>query len=527
MFRSSRFSLGVAGLVLLGAVLQSWSKLPTDRALAGALLAGLVALLTTAWRKPAGAEEPEAEVPAQDVEQTDLELREKFRRLQDAYRALETSSRRDRVAVELFETRIGPPTGFADRLARRIATITRSRSATLYSVSTVGGSLVRCGGYGDNAPEPGETELLISQPMNPELTPEDALQTLREAGSNRAGIPISLEGKVVGLVEVEGISPTRCEEARLHVEDMQAEIAQLLTEFQQKEDLVRRSGEAELLYELRGVREGAESRLAVAERFVRELSEILPTENIGVFLLDQSKPIPLARVGNSLLLIEDLSFAAGPGIEGWIQIGSPELLMHDVRQDGRCPQEAALKARIGSYLLVPISNDGLTQGFVAAARPAAGLLGYKAAETLRLAAVELAHALFPSATRGLMTPTEFHKFASEQDGVLAQFQVLRVEALEASFGKVGMSHAMRQFSQRLRARLPESAGMCRRPQGEFLAFIPKLTPSQAESWVNEVVAYSSMIDLRTPDGNRRIPLSLRGKVAGTRSKNQRNEPVFG
>lgn len=449
-------------------------------------------------------------------EQTDLELRETFRKLRDAYRALETASRRDRVTVELSEARTGHPGDVPHRLASRLATMTGARSVVIYTVASYGNSMVVKGAYGDLSPNETQSTLDVDPKQSMAVLIDrgtQAARALREDESSVASVPLVHEGRVVGLVSLSHLNPGRLEEARLIAEDAAEDIAALVVEARDKEEIDRRLREAEILYDLRSLEEGAESPATVAERYVNELGQMLEADHVAVYMLQEGGAQILAKSGIDVTLIEDMSFAGGQGISGWMSIEAPELLLHEVQKDSRCPAGSALRSRMGSYLVIPLESDSGVGGFVSAACNVCGGLGKEAAETLRLAALELGRALFPSKAAGVMTPGEFHRFIGKRAGHLVQLQPSRRQAIEGRFGRPAFTHCMRRLTNRLRLRLPRGAAVCRRPEGDFLVFLPKVSEEDARNWANETVAYASMIGLRTPDGAHVVPMSLRARVA--------------
>ena len=239
---------------------------------------------------------------------------------------------------------------------------------------------------------------------------------------------------------------------------------------------------------------------------------MIDADHLAVHEIHEGRMGLLAKSGIDVSLIDDMSFAGGKGVEGWFGIDAPELLLHEVRKDARCPPSFRA-IHIGSYLVIPLESDAGVVGYVSAACNASGGLGREAAESLRLAALELAKALFPSRAAGVMTPSEFQRFMGRKAGHLVFLQPVRRETIESRFGRPAFSHCMRRLTGRLRLRLPSGAAVCRRPEGDFLVFLPDAEEDAARNWANETVAYASMIGLRTPDGTHVVPMALRARVA--------------
>ncbi len=503
-----------AGAVLAAYAVTSNGTPPPRPVLLHACAVLAIGLLLEERRRSILVEEEPVLVRSEDM--ADLELRETFRKLRDAYRALETASRRDRMSVELAEARAGHPGDVPRKLASRLATLTGARSVVIYTVASFGSGLVVKGTYGDLSQDEVEASLdvdpkqslsdLIAKSMN-------AVRALREDESSVASVPLVHEGRVVGLVSLSHLSPTRLDEARLITQDASEEIAALVVEARDKEDVDRRLREAEILYDLRSLEEGAETPEVVATRFANEICQMINADHVGVYKLQGNQAMLVAKSGLDVNLLEDMSFAGGQGVSGWLGIESPELLLHEVRKDGRCPADVAVRSRMGSYLVIPLESESGVTGFVSAACNTSGGLGREAAEALRLAALELGRALFPSRVAGVMTTNEFHTFIGKRPGHLVLLQPLKRQAIENTFGRPAFAHCMRRLTGRLRLRLPRGAAVCRRPQGDFVVFLPRAEEADARNWANETVAYASMMGLRTPDGTHVVPMALRARVA--------------
>jgi hypothetical protein len=232
-----------------------------------------------------------------------------------------------------------------------------------------------------------------------------------------------------------------------------------------------------------------------------------------VFLVDGDRTVELAQVGQRVDLLNQMSFATGPGVAGWMGVDAPELILYEVRKDLRWSPEDSLRSRVGSFLLMPLEGEGEVRGFVSAACQTSGGLQKEHAETLRIASLELARTMFPATSSGVMTRSEFATFMGSRPGHIVLLQPLKRQALETSFGRPAMAHVIRRFTYRLRLRLPEGAGLCRRQEGDFVVFLPDAEQAFASRWANEMVAYASMIGLRTPDGAHVVPLAFRARVA--------------
>ncbi len=449
-----------------------------------------------------------------------LDLRENYRKLRDAYQDLDRRSRRDRRAALLGEARNGPASGFFRRLAERLAQLSSAEKVVLYTMAGYGGQFVVRSTHGDLPPEMQEAAIEVDPKLAPILIRESAersIQALRQDAGGFANMLLLNEGKVVGMVALWHDSDDTLEEARREIDDSATTIAAMISDALRREDVERRLRESELLYDMAALASGAESRTSVAARFTREIFEMLGADHVGIYLLDGGELTPLSREGADVRLLESMSFATGPGLNGWMGVEAPELLLADVRADSRCPASAAIKARVGSYCVIPLQCGEQPFGVLTAATHRTGGLDLPAMEVLRVSGSELSHALAKyeseGGAEGVMNPREFQTHVGTSAGSLVVLEALRRDQLVESLGRAAVNHALRKFARRVRARLPVGGAVCRRPEGDYLVFLPGFAETAASRWANELSATASMIGLRTPDGSTKIPLALRAKVA--------------
>lgn len=446
------------------------------------------------------------------------ELKTRYAQLRDAYRELEQNSRRDRATSVLASAMSGDAMGWARRLAVGIADITGSGRVVLYSKAEYGPNLVVRAIEGEDGPEEAIPLDLRAPLAHHRIAAQEAIAENRSASEHPFEVMMLVHhGQVVGMVQYEHPTQEGLDVARGVLDIAGGTLASLIVDGQRREDTERRRREAELLYDMAALASGAESAAVVATRFCRELMDALRADHVGIYYIELEGPRPLARQGADVRLLENMSFAEGRGLPGWVRIDSPELLLFDVRSDSRCPAGEAIKARVGSYFVLPLEFGSGTFGFLSAATQRTGGLDLGAAETLRIAAAELSHSLSRhrevSVPEGLMTPREFHGHVGSRRGSLVVLDVIRMERLVDLFGRPALSHALRRFSRRMAARLPRGGAICHHSDGSFLAFLPEADETVAALWANELAATASMIGLRTPDGSSRIPLAVRTKVA--------------
>lgn len=486
--------------------------------LAGALAVGL--LLAEERVVAAIAKPVQAEVYGTVEAKPDgfLELRENYRKLRESYQDLQGRAKRDHAAVLLSQGRDGSTVTSFSTLADQITELTGAQSVVIYSTAGYGRALVVRATVGDLPPETATTALDVDINNAPVVIRDQvnrATRALRPDAAAHVNTVLTRGGKVIGMVTLGHSSQVRLEEALQTFEDASDQVAAIVHDVSRRIDSERRLKESELLYEIATLAEGSESRAEVAGRFVKEVAELLAADHVGVFLIDGDETLLLAKEGRDVRLLEQLSFAGGPGMKGWLGIGGSELLMFDVREDSRCPNAIALKARVGSYFLCPLMDGHEIYGFVTAACDRNGGLDLGAAESLRTVTGELASVLirFDGRTNGeIVTPVEFKK-ALHRKGCLVVMDPLRKEQMTNTYGRPALTHALRRFARQIRAKLPEGGVICRRQDGDLLVFLPSMAEAAAISWANEMAASASLMALRTPDGSARVPFAVRAKVA--------------
>ncbi|MBC8066452.1 MAG: hypothetical protein H7Y17_16595, partial [Chlorobia bacterium] len=256
----------------------------------------------------------------------------------------------------------------------------------------------------------------------------------------------------------------------------------------------------------------------LASRVFRELFETIEADHVGIYLLEGNDVLQLANQGARIKLLDALKLTAGTGLQGWLNSDSPEIVVFDARDDHRIDPQEALKRRVGCFVLMPLTTASETIGFVTAATHGRGGLDKPQIESLRISSLELSQALVRLEGKsvepeGVMTPGEFGKRVQGATGSFVYLQPLRKEQLTETFGKPAIDQALRKFVSQLRRSLPKGGCICRRDEGDYVVFLPKVGVEKASSWSTEVTASSAMIAIRTPDGSAKIPLALRAKVA--------------
>lgn len=500
----------IASAALLGS--QAAYHEPITGEVLGQVMGVLMVGVVTGRRR-----EVEREIEIGGIPDALADLKERYRELRVAYQELEVRSRNDRASASLSSCVLGDPQGWGTRIASRIAALVGAERVVLYVRAEYGPSFVVKSVCGEPGNEQAFEANFTLAPAQTRYQADKSIRAMLPAGTRFETAIINHGGHLIGLVQIEHRLADALETARLDLEEIAPYIAEAMAEGQRREDTDRRRREAELLYDMASLATGAESSSVAAARFVRELAETLHADHVGVYMIELEGARPLARQGVDVRLLERMSFAHGPGLPGWVKIDAPELLMFDVRADSRCPSDEALKARIGSYLVIPIEVGGGVFGYLSAASYRTGGLDLGAVETLRVAAAELGHSLSRmregGLPEGLMNPREFFAHVGGRPGSLVVLDPIRLEKILDTFGRPAVAHALRRFSRRVAARLPQGGALCRRAEGDFLAFLPECDEAFASRWANEIAATASMIGLRTPDGSNRIPLAIRARIA--------------
>ena len=506
-----------APVALAGAALAAGEIGRTLPALGACALASLAVLMSSPLPSPlsqSAIQSPEAETQEDEVL---LELRLAFRKLREAYRELEASTRRERLLAGLGDaTLVGTGSPF-ERVAERLRKLCGASGLVIYTVAGYDDLFTVRAAVGDLPPSQSLQPLEVSAKLAPGAIREQAdvlLDSLRgeTPGTN---VPLMHEGRVVGVVAASLARPD--EKAHAILDQAAPWVAALVADQSRRETVERRLKETELLYGLATATDGASGRADMAARAVRDLKEMLGADAVSIALVEDGVLVPLASEGLRAPILEAMSFGAGGGVGGWVAVGAPEIVMPDVRGDARCASQEALRARIGSFVAIPMNILGELGAVLCAATSRVGGLDVGHIETLRAAAAEIGRRFGQPLTKGadgdgLLLPTEFATRLL-RGGALVTLDPMRLDHHEAVFGRPALAHALRTLGHRVKARLPEGAAACRTPEGRLLVWLPEASESQAIAWANETAAVASMIGLRTPDGTRRIPIAVRAKAA--------------
>jgi putative methionine-R-sulfoxide reductase with GAF domain len=467
--------------------------------------------------------------PVEAVPEDYLELRENYRSLRDHVRAVEDRAKSDRLGAELARMIDADDPDLPSQIAQRARAVCGADGLALFVRPVGGDACVAFATDGDVPTAAKDAAFDLRAAQNESQLLAQIELALQPTGDHRsvAVEVLRLDGQTVGLACVFARQQTRLSEAwaamRSVAEDLAASLARMATRSAER----RRLTQAETLYAVASVAAGAESPASLAARVVREIAEAVSVDHLSIHRLDGRESVLLAQHGKPMRPVEEMSFAAGPGIEGWLAIGAPELVMTDARQDQRLPGEVALKRRIGSLVVVPLPGGEEPMGFLVAACHRMRGLDDRDVDALRTVAAETALALErleggANGPQGLATPGEFARhLQAAGPGSLVYLEVVRAEELRERFGAPALDHAVRGLARRLRARLTQGGLLCRRSEGDYVAFLPGAEDDAARAWANEATTMAAMLAMPTPDGRSSVPLALRAKVAEVNRQSDR------
>jgi GGDEF domain-containing protein len=525
----------IAAFALLGA--DQWSNQgapPTPIVLGHALGVLAVGLLLNHRRIVVSVAKPvlpEWKEPLETVEPDGFaELRENYRKLKDLYESLERRSRRDRHVNELRGCLAGDAVRFPRRLAAQLKTLSGASSLALYTVAEQANSFVI------RAVEGASGEAMRSSILRVGLQEaagslqqqaERAMATLldEEDGTLFRNVVLTHRGRMVGLVCLRDESRHALDEAAETVGELAPLAAELIAEANGRHCAESRLKRAELLYEVGCAATGAGSRNALAARVVAQLAEMVDAEYLSVSWIADGELYPAATQGPALKPLDAMSFAQGPGLLGWLRVGAPEIAAADVAEDARCVRAEMNRLRLQSLVLAPIGWAEEPLGYLFLGSPRAGAIGVETVEAARMVAAEL----FQAATRtetaalgeGMMLPGELQRLiAGKPGGSLVYLQPAKREETDETFGRPTVELALRQLALRLRAKLPAGGALCRRPEGDFVAYLPDWEDAAARAWASEASAIASSIGIWVDQDGKRVPIPLRAKVAPVGSETE-------
>lgn len=453
-----------------------------------------------------------------------LELREKFRQLKDHTQELERKTRRDRLVAQLFDVQPASPEGFPQLLAEKLAEITGAEGMSIYTPAILADAMVVRASAG-TLPEAIRTAMIdTSQTLNDAQMrhkADKALRALRTEDEKQLAVSVLLKdrGKLIGMLVLSHRTVGRLDEALARAEEAAPYVAALIARADREMNQWRRLRETEVLYSISSLCVGSDSMDSAGQRVLRDLWEMLTLDHLSLIMIQGEEVRVVATKGASAQPTELLRLPRGAGLAGWIAEGAPEFAAVQTGDDARIDRNAALKSRVGSMALLPIRVGADLRGLLVASTHSPGGVDLNEVETLRLVALELGQAFARLEAgeweaEGLVTPQEFQRLVGRSEwGHLVYLEPLRLDSLIHQFGRPAFEHGVRALARRLRPSLPPGSLLCRRSEGDFVAFLPEMIEEEARSWMNQASTLAAMTPISTPDGKVRIPLGLRGKLA--------------
>ncbi|MEQ1823814.1 MAG: GAF domain-containing protein [Fimbriimonadaceae bacterium] len=491
--------------------------------LIGSMLGRRVTLVQPRIVVPTELDQPVAASNPDDPTESDefLAIREQFRKLKAAYGDLEKKSRRDRLSVKILEASF--PTGekFFDLLASKVMEITDADAVSVFTLAEFDDVFVRKGIAGEMHADIADHAFPMDRSLSIGRVKHGIEKQIIKripAGSGGYGSHMLIcRSKPVAMILFRSADSGRVDEIEGILEEISASVAALIVEEVEKARIQRRLSETETLYQLATISSGATDPENLALRLMREAGDIVDADHFGIYWIEEQEPVIAASRGHLLPVFETLSFATGPGFEGWLGAGAPEMAVFETREDGRCRPAEALKRRIGGFCIVPLRVGTDLFGFMLAATHRAGGLDTSDLITLRVFGSELGQAISRVTSagprqEGLATPGEFQKIATGA-GSIVHLEPLRKESIIDVFGVAAFERALKDLSRIIRSSLPAGGAICRRNQGDLVAYLPGIEAEDAARWANEVAASASMVTVASADGKSKAPLGVRAKAA--------------
>lgn len=453
-----------------------------------------------------------------------FELRENYRKVRDRARDLERKGRRAQIVASVFDALSDPVEDPLARVARGLCETLKVGGLTLYSTDHAGDALIVQSASG-TVPERIIDESFPVPDFSSEWQLRDrldlALSALRspEDEGHVGSVVLKDKGRIVGLLALYDKSSECVQAAREAAQESADDIARSLKSAQAKRTQRQRLREAETLYLAASASLGAETPTTLAARLCREFYDRGALDCLAVYFSQDDELAVAAIEGNRMRILDSLQLDDAEEPQSWLALGGPEVVVLDARNDPRIAKEDSIKNRIGSLAVLPLAFDERVTGCLIAGTHRVQGLTQESVESLRLLASELALGIAriespSSGPSGLANPAEFHDAVrGRQDGRLVYFEVLRRDELIERFGLPALEQALQRLSSRLRAQLPAGGLVCRRQEGDFIAFVRTDDEEFARLWAGRVAAQASLVCLASADGRHKAPLAVRAKVA--------------
>ena len=346
----------------------------------------------------------------------------------------------------------------------------------------------------------------------------DLLSLSLEPERPTTNVVLQFEGKVIGILTINARDRDQLFEAQESIQSCIALISSLVMEEQRRDSMKRRLTEVEVLYAVVSNAEGACTKTEIAARIAKDFQDVLQVEHLSISSIEDEESRLLALEGRELNLLGSMTFENGGGLIGWLNTGSPEIIMTDARTSSLLPSDAIVRNRIGSYVIIPIPGENGPVGYLTAASGRIGGIDASEVSTLRSATAELSR-LFAkpedhdAIDEGILSPRRFVEAVGKTEGVMVTLVPLQYKEYERKYGKPAIAHAMRTLGLRIRPHIPNGSLMCKHPDGLIMVYVIGGDREAVSMWANELVAKAMGADLKTPDGAAKMPLQLRAKVA--------------
>ncbi|ARU42063.1 hypothetical protein CCB80_13295 [Armatimonadetes bacterium Uphvl-Ar1] len=486
----------------------------------------VVGLLTNQAKVVVREKEVEIEVSKEILVESEesIRMKESYNSLKSHIAELEQSTKRERLGMKLWAAANNGQESPILAMAGKIKDDSALEGVAIYTLDGPDRRFVVSAVSGKVPEKIRDSALMIGKGLSEAQIIdrlERQLMELRdpERAVKARALVIKHEGKPTGCLALFDMQGLAVNEAVLNTKPVMDYMGGLVHQAVKKDDEVRRLREAEVLYGVASVTIGAESQQNLISRVVREIGEVIQLDHLAAYMVDGEDAQVVTTVGASHRIMEHLSFAYGPGMSGWTMTGHPEVIIPDALDDDRIDRAAALKNRVGSLALLPILDGDKALGFVTATTHRVGGVDRARLETLRAVVAELSQAivrqdLTHEKPLGVMTPAEFFGMVRKGGaGHFVYFDLPGREVVAKEFGRPAVDAAMRKLTHRLRSKLPSAGGMCRRDEGDFVAYLSGQTDDAAQKWANETAATLNGLELRTPDGRHKLGLMIRAKVA--------------
>jgi|GEM_PF-2578096 len=416
---------------------------------------------------------------ASDDLQRLIELRESYRQLRTTYNQLVKRSKIDHVKCQLIEWRLADERNIRD-LTNKIQEALGVEAVSIYTVPDSRIGMVLAGSSGD-APQ-ATSPLDIPLQVAPILMKERAEKALRAIAdpSNRhvANTLLIDKGRVLGLAVIYDKNDERLEESKGLLDSIAPFVARLICDSHEEHTLRSRALQAEMLAELTQSTSNTSGADAAAT-IVSDLLDALKLDGCSIWDFSDPEPRALASVGENP--IAGLEFSDGNGLAGWVKAGANELIISDLRSDGRFGRKPSVRQSVGMAVVMPLRSSGSVVGALVthALQP----------HGITASSLGVLRSILPNAVRRI-----FGGFATVKPGLVDPETFWQNSRGPGSFVEINLGEdqsgsqadqlrkARRQFLASAMSRLPDGGLISRRESGTLIVFLPGFDEVAAERW---------------------------------------------